>query len=165
MITQQNKSKVLITIIGILLIANIALVCFFLLKKDDRKHDKRMDRKTVIGNFLKKEIGFNDAQMQQYDSLSTWHSKYMRTMFETSRTSKDKQFKELTAANFSDSVMNTIADQSAASQKTMELQMFNHLKQVRALCTAEQLPAFDSLFVKVLKKRGADKRKADATKK
>lgn len=165
MITQQNKSKVLISIIGILLLANIALVSFFLLKKDDRKHDKRMDRKTVIGNFLKKEIGFNDVQMQQYDSMSTWHSKYMKTMFETSRNTKDKQFKELTAANFSDSVMNSIADQSAATQKALELQMFNHLKQVRALCTAEQLPKFDSLFVKVLKKRGPDKRKAGSEKK
>lgn len=165
MITQQNKSKVLISIIGILLLANIALVSFFLLKKDERKHDKRMDRKTVIGNFLKKEIGFNDAQMLQYDSMSTGHSKYMKTMFETSRNSKDKQFKELTAANFSDSVMNSIADLSAASQKSLELQMFNHLKQVRSLCTAEQLPKFDSLFVKVLNKRGADKRNAGSEKK
>ncbi len=165
MIAQQNKSKILIAIIGILLIANIALVSFFLLKKDERKHGKRMDRKTVIGNFLKKEIGFNDAQMQQYDSMSTWHSKYMKTMFETNRNSKDKQFKELTTANFSDSVMNTIADQSAASQKALELQMFNHLKQVRALCTQEQLPKFDSLFVKVLNKRGQDRRKPGLEKK
>ncbi len=161
MITQQNKSKVFITIIGILLIANIALVSFFLLKKDGKKHDKRMDRKTVIGNFLKKEIGFNDAQMVQYDSLSNGHKKYMKSMFETNRNSKDKQFRELTSANFSDSVMNTVADQSAATQKSMELQMFNHLKQVRAICTAEQLPKFDSLFVKVLNKRGAEKRKEE----
>ena len=57
MIPKQNRSKILITIIGILLIANIALVSFFLLKKDGDKKDKRMDRKTMIGNFLKKEIG------------------------------------------------------------------------------------------------------------
>ncbi len=165
MIAQQNKSKILIAIIGILLIANIALVSFLMLKKDERNHGKRMDRKTVIGNFLKKEIGFNDTQMQQYDSMSTWHSKYMKTMFETNRNSKDKQIKELTTADFSDSVMNTIADQSAASQKALELQMFNHLKQVRALCTTGQLPKFDSLFVKVLNKRGQDRRKVETEKK
>jgi Spy/CpxP family protein refolding chaperone len=155
----QNRSKILITIIGILLIANIALVSFFLLKKDERKHDKRMDRKTVIGNFLKDEIGFNEAQMQQYDSMSTWHSKYMKTMFEANRNSKDKQFKELTAADFSDSVMNRIAEQSAASQKALELQMFGHLKNIRSLCTPEQRPKFDSLFVKILNKRNGEGRK------
>ena len=161
----QNRSKILITIIGILLVANIALVSFFLLKKDERKHEKRMDRKTVIGNFLKNEIGFNDAQMQQYDSMSDWHSKYMKTMFEANRNSKDKQFKELTAADFSDSIMNAIADQSAATQKSLELQMFSHLKNIRALCTPAQQPKFDSLFVKILNKRNGEGRKKQAEKK
>jgi protein CpxP len=165
MIPKQNRSKTLITIIGILLIANIALVSFFLLKKDERKHDKRMDRKTVIGNFLKEEIGFNETQMQQYDSMSTWHSKYMKTMFEANRNSKDKQFKELTAANFSDSVMNSIAEQSAASQKALELQMFSHLKNIRSLCTPSQQPKFDSLFVKILNRKSAEGRKKKADKK
>ncbi|MEO6539409.1 MAG: Spy/CpxP family protein refolding chaperone [Ferruginibacter sp.] len=165
MIPSQNKSKILITIIGILLIANIVLVSFFFLQKDERKHDKRMDRKTVIGNFLKDEIGFNEAQMQQYDSMSTWHSKYMKIMFEANRNSKDQQFKELTVADFSDSVMNNIADQSAATQKSMELQMFSHLKNIRALCTPAQQPKFDSLFVKVLNKRGSEGRKKQTEKK
>ena len=157
----QNRSRILIMIIGILLIANIALVSFFLLKKDERKHEKRIDRKTVIGNFLKDEIGFNDAQKKQYDSMSTWHSKYMKTMFEANRNSKDKQFRELTAAGFSDSIMNAIADQSASSQKAMELQMFSHLKSIRALCTPAQRPKFDSLFVKILNKRGGEGRKTN----
>ena len=86
----------------------------------------------------------------------------MKKMFDSLRSSKDKQFKELTAADFSDSVMNSIADQSAATQKTMELQMFNHLKNVRLLCTPEQLPKFDSLFVKMLNRRGGEGRKKPA---
>lgn len=165
MINKQNRSKVFLMIIGILLVANIALVSFFLLKKDTNKREKRPDRKTMIANFLKKEIGFNAEQLKEYDSLSTWHSKYMKTMFEANRNSKDKQFKELTATNFSDSVMNNLADQSAASQKALELQMFSHLKQVRLLCTAEQQPKFDSLFVKVLYRRGGEARKKQAVKK
>ncbi|MEO6253677.1 MAG: hypothetical protein ABIO79_10240 [Ferruginibacter sp.] len=165
MIPKQNRSKILVAMIGILLIANIALVSFFLLKKDERKHDRRMDRKTEIGNFLKNDIGFNEAQMQEYDSMSTSHSKYMKTMFEANRNSKGKQFKELTAADFSDSIMNTIAEQSAASQKALELQMFSHLKNIRALCTPAQQPKFDSLFVKILNKRGGEGRKKPADKK
>jgi hypothetical protein len=57
-----------------------------------------------------------------------------------------------------------VADQSAASQKMMELQMFNHLKNVRMLCKPEQLPKFDSLFVKILNKRGGEGRKKQADK-
>ena len=40
MINTQNKSKVFLTIIGILLVANIAMVSFFLVKKDGDKPEK-----------------------------------------------------------------------------------------------------------------------------
>jgi hypothetical protein len=164
MINKQNRNKVFLSIIGILLIANIAMVSFFIFKKDDRKHEKRMDRKTMIADFLKKEIRFDAAQLQQYDTLSTRHRENMKKMFDSLRSSKDKQFAALTAGNFSDSVMNIVAEQSAASQKMMELQMFNHLKNVRMLCKPEQLPKFDSLFVKILNKRGGEGRKKQADK-
>ncbi len=166
MTNNQNKSKVFLTIIVILLIANIAMVLLFLLKKDGDKHGKqRPDRKTMIANFLKNEIGFSTEQLQQYDTLSTVHWENMKIMFDSLRSSKDKQFKELTSGNFSDSVINHVAGQSAVSQKIMELQMFNHLKNIRSICTPEQLPKFDSLFVKILNRRGSEGRKKDAEKK
>jgi len=164
MINDKNRSKVLITIIGILLVANIALVSFFLLKKDGGKPEKRPDRKTMIANFLKEEIGFSTLQLQQYDSLSTGHSERIKNMFDSLRSNKDKQFKLLAAADFNDSVMNNIAEQSGATQKMMELKMFNHLKKIRLLCTPEQLPAFDSLFVKVLNRRSGETRKKQENK-
>ncbi len=159
MFNKQNRSKVFLVIIGILLIANIAMLSFFLMKKDNGRNEKRPDRKAMIADFLKKEIGFNQAQLQQYDTLSDRHRDNVRKMYDNHRSSKDNQFKQLAAGDFSDSIINNVADQSAASQKIMELQMFNHLKNIRALCTPEQLPKFDSLFVKILNRRGGEVRK------
>lgn len=159
MIKTQNKSKILLTIIGILLVTNIAMVVFFVAKKDGGKRAKRPDRRTMIATFLKKEIGFDTVQLQQYDTLSLRHKAKMRSMFDSARITKDKQFKELAASNFSDSMMNSIADRSAGAQKIMELQMFNHLKNVRLLCKPDQLPKFDSLFVKMLSRRNAEGRR------
>lgn len=165
MINKQNRSKIFLTIIGILLVANIALVSFFLLKKDGGRHEKRPDRQAIIASFLKNEIGFSAEQLQQYDTLSSKHRENIKAMFDNLKSSKDKQFKQLTTGNFSDSVMNNVADQSAVSQKTMELQMFYHLKNIRSLCTPAQLPKFDSLFVKVLNRKGGEGRKKDIDKK
>ena len=165
MINKQNRSKVFLAIIGILLVANIAMVSFFLLKKDGGKREKRPDRKTMIAGFLKNEIGFSAAQLQQYDTLSDNHRESIKDMFDSLKSSKDKQFKQLAAGNFSDSVINIVADQSAVSQKIMELNMFNHLKNVRLLCKPEQLPKFDSLFVKILNRRGGEGRKNKSDKK
>ena len=162
MINKQNRSKVFLLVIAILLVANIAMVAFFVMRKDDRRMERRPDRKTMIAEFLKKEIGFTPQQLQQYDTLSTRHQENVKKMFESHRASKDKQFRQLAAGDFSDSVMNLVADQSAASQKTMELQMFNHLRSIRMLCTQDQLPKFDSLFVKILNRRGGEARKKHA---
>ena len=61
MINKQNRSKVFLLIIGILLIANIVMLSFFIMKKDSGKPERRPDRKAMIADFLKKEIGFNRA--------------------------------------------------------------------------------------------------------
>ena len=159
MINKQNRSKVFLVIIGILLVANIAMVSFFLLKKDGGKRDKKPEWKTVISGFLKNEIGFDTVQLKQYDSLSDRHKDNMKNLMDSLRSTKEKQFKELAAVNFSDSAMNAVADRSAATQKTMELKMFNHLRNIRLLCKPEQLPKFDSLFGKVLNRKGGDPKK------
>ncbi|MFZ1452146.1 MAG: hypothetical protein WAT20_05550 [Ferruginibacter sp.] len=156
MINKQNRSKIFLTIIGILLVSNIALVSFFLLKKDNSSHEKRPDKKAMISAFLKSEIGFDTVQLLQYDTLSNRHKENMKKMIDSLRTPKDQQFKELAAANFSDSAMNSLAEQSATVQKTMELRMFNHLRKIRLLCTPEQLPKFDSLFGKVFNRKGGE---------
>jgi len=159
MINKENRNKVFLVIIGILLIANIALVSFFLVKKPGGKMEKRPDRKTVIADFLKKEIGFDQQQLIQYDTLSNKHKEYMKSMFEKLRGTKETQFRQLAEGAFSDSAITNVADQSAASQKTMEIQMFNHIKNIRMLCKADQLPKFDSLFGKMLTRRNGEGRK------
>jgi hypothetical protein len=165
MINKQNRSKVFLAIIGILLVANIALVSFFLLKNDDYKHEKRPDKKAMISAFLKNEIGFDTLQLRQYDTLSDRHKENMKKMMDSLRIPKDQQFKELAAANFNDSAMNSMAGQSATAQKAMELQMFTHLKNISLLCRPEQLPKFDSLFGKIFNRKGGDGKKKASEKK
>lgn len=164
MINKQNINKVFLTIIGILLIANIALVSFFLMRKDGGKREKRPEWKTVISAFLKTDIGFDTVQLKQYDSLSNRHKENMKNIGDSLRTTKEKQFKELAAANFSDSAVNIVAERSAYNQKVMELRMFNHLRKIRLLCKPEQLPKFDSLFGKVLNRRNGELKKKQSGK-
>ena len=146
-------------IIAILFIANIAMLAFFLQKKDGGDHNKRPDRKAYISNFLAKEIGFDSTQLKLYDTLSNRNREKMGGMFEKIRNNKNEQFKQLVAGNFSDSAINLVADQSAANQKLMEVQMSNHIKSIRQLCTQDQLPKFDTLFVKVFNRWSEGRKK------
>jgi len=159
MINNSKKSKLLLVIIAILLISNVVLVSFFLQKKAPDSTAKRPDRKVYIAEFLKKEIGFNQQQLLKYDTLSDGQQKIMRIFFDNMRNKKKQQFQQLVVGNFSDTSINRLADESAATQKQMEVQMFNHIESVRALCTPEQLPKFDTSFVKVFNRRGGDSKK------
>lgn len=154
----QNQKKVLIVIIAILLIANVAMLAFFLQKKEPEK-PRRPDRKTVIANFLKNDLGFNQQQLTQFDTLSKVAHQKMGALYDSSKNNKNEQFKKLAAEGFTDSAINFAANEAGASQKIMESQMLYHIKSIRQLCTPGQLPKFDSLFYKVFNKRGGDKKK------
>jgi len=159
MINNSKKSKILLVIIAILLISNIVLISFFLQKKAPDRYAKRPDRKVYIVEFLEKEIGFNQQQLLQYDSLSDGQKKKMKAFYDTMRIKKKQQFQQLVVGNFSDSSISLLADESLATQKQMEVQMFNHIKSVRQLCSPDQLPRFDTSFFKVFNRRGANSNK------
>lgn len=164
MIKKENRSKVYLLIIVILLITNITLLSFLLMNKN-KPHSKRPDRVTMISGFLKNEIGFDSAQVAQYISLSNSHKENMKKLFDSLRSSKDKQFTRLAAGNFSDSTMDAVASQSATNQKMVEMLMFNHLKNIRNICKPNQLAAFDSLFARILNKKMPTSSSPDSRKK
>ena len=160
MINTQNRSKVFLVIIAILLIANIAMLVFFLQKKEPGRQADRRDKRAFIANLLQKEIGFDQQQLSQYDTLSNQHREAIGKLFENIRDKKTAQFKQLAAVNFNDTAISRVAAQSAVSQEPIEVNMFNHIKSIRLLCTPEQLPKFDSLFVKVFNWRQEARKKA-----
>jgi len=163
MINKENKSKVFLSIIAILVIANIIMIALFLQKKEAPvKQSYRQNKKAYITAFLQKDIGFDQQQLQQFDTLSNQHQERTSGMYEIIKGNKEEQFKQLVAGNFTDSTINAVADQSAATQKIMEVISFNHLKNLRLICKPDQLQKFDAMFGKVLNRRGDGKKKNDS---
>jgi periplasmic protein CpxP/Spy len=152
----QTKSKLYILIIGLLLVTNIGMLFFFMGDKRDnngRNNKPKNDPSAMMKNFLKKDVGFNDQQIQQYDTLSKRHREKMKEQFDSLKTNKEEQFKELGSKGFNDSVIFEMANRSSEKQKLMELQMLNYFATVRKICTPEQQPKFDSLFYKIWSKK------------
>ena len=155
MINKENRSKVYLVIIAILVVANISLLAFFLPKKETPKKEfSRPDRSAYIAAFLQKEVGFDAQQLKQYDTLSATHKEKMSSIFSKMKGNKGEQFRQLVAGGFTDSAINAVADKSRDAQKSAEIIMLTHMRNIRMICTPEQLPKFDSLFVKVLNRRG-----------
>jgi periplasmic protein CpxP/Spy len=153
----MTKSKILILLVTVLLLTNVTMLYFFLSKPQHNKGG-RPGREAAMTVFLEKEIGFSPQQLNQYDSLGNTHREKMRTTFDTMRNAKEQMLKGLAAVNFTDSAMAQAADQSAGKQREMELEMLRHFKSVRNLCTPAQRLKFDSLYYKMMWRRGGMKK-------
>lgn len=149
---EQPKSKVLILIIGILLIANIIMLSFFIVngRKDNRK-DK--GRRNYVSDYLVKEVGFDAGQLARYDSLSKEHREKTRLVFNGLSPQRKTILKTLAEESFSDSAIIRAASYLHAQQAIFDLNMLKHLKQIRNVCTREQRQRFDTGFYKIIGKR------------
>ncbi len=148
-----NNTKVLIFIIAILLIANIAILIFFLgAKHPPQKNDHNAGNRPKFSEFLKNDIKFSQAQLKEYDSIKKVHWKTARPIFNAMNAAKDSLYFHLRDSIVSDQFLLEATDSIAQRQKQMDLQMFVHFRNMRNLCTPEQKPLFDSLVQDLIRK-------------
>ena len=160
MITKPNKSKPLVFIIVLLLLANIAGIIFnfLMMKKDGHPGPPPMDRKLLIGDYLKSSLGFSEAQLKQYDSLSEKNKSETEPLFDSLRIEKEKRMKFLVVNNFSDSALGQAVARSSERQRALDLKMLTHIKNIRSLCTDAQKVSFDTGFFKMMERSRSDKK-------
>jgi protein CpxP len=147
-----SKSRSLIFIITVLLLTNIAVLGYFLWFKKPNKHDNGEKGHKGIATALQNEVGFNEQQVAQYRELKEKQWATIGPMFDNMCKAKDNLFRLLSDENANDSIINKTADVIATQQKAVDVQVFNHFKKIRNLCTPEQLPKYDSLVQRIIKK-------------
>lgn len=138
----SSRNKVLLFLIGILLLTNIILVVFFVGKKDTGKPRGNRDRSAWVRDFLKDSVGFNEQQLTQYDKLRQQNRENMKPLFEDLGNAKLK-FYEMVGKPGTDSANQAAAALIGEKQQALDMAFFNHFRQVRSICTPEQLPNYD----------------------
>ena len=167
-----KNNRVLVFIIGILLLSNIAMLYFYLNKKNCGDNDvKRPNNNNNRGEFmvekLKNEVGFSDTQIAQYKEIRGKHKEAMKPLFDDIVNAKDSLYK-LLGQTPSDSLVNHYLEMIGDKQEAIDQRIFNHFLTLKQLCTPEQLPRYDSTIQKVIKGMinprwggGGDKKKDD----
>ena len=150
MINTIKKYKVLVSIIIFLLVTNFALLIFFMVNSNPIDKRSGGHSENGIYNSLQNEVGFSKSQLDQYQALRILQRKNVKPLFDEVRKVKEDFYDLLYVNNVSDSLINADADSIAQTQKELDLQMFNHFKMVRDICTPDQLPKFDSTIKKVV---------------
>lgn len=160
MINRPNRSKPLLLIIAVLLLANIGSLAYFLASKPKpKKSNAAAQWKNAMANYLKADVGFDTVQLQEYESLKIEHRKTLDTLFEQLKAEKDNRLRFLAEHDYADSAIMQAVNSSTEKQKILDLHMLTHLKDVRSLCDQEQKNRFDTSIYKVMARRGGDKKK------
>ena len=122
-------------------------------------------RQGGIYTMLKEDVRFTSEQMARYEELRKKQHTELRPLFSEIRKSKDTFYSLLYKADLADSLKNTLADSIGVNQKNLDLHMFDYFRDVRNICTEEQLLRFDSSIKKVVMRmtgrRGRNKTDSD----
>jgi periplasmic protein CpxP/Spy len=166
----SSRNKVLLALVAILLLTNLALVAFFVMKEEPKKKEavSRPSRSAVMRNMLKDSVGFNDLQLKFFDTIWNRHERTIKPLFENMRDAKLAFYKQVNAAE--DTAAITAASNAIGeTQKAVDLAFFAYFQNIRGICTPEQLTRYDSVVQRVVRrmvtpaKRGSPKDKKESS--
>ena len=142
----MSKTKLLtIAVIGLLII-NIAVVGFLILKKSPHPRDGRppiaeegMHPSGQDGpkNIIIEKLHFDKEQAAQYENLIKQHQALIKSLNDSIKDAKNDLYSSLTNENFTGK--DSMIAKLGLLQKQVELTHYEHFAAIKKLCRPEQL--------------------------
>ena len=148
----NKKYKALVGFIILLILIDVILLIFFILRQSPSEKEVHSRDQNGMATVLEKEVGFNQDQVAQYLQLRSEQRASGKPLFDSLRKAKESFYALLGQTSTADTLINSYAEKIAATQKQLDLQMFNYFQEVRKLCTPQQIPQFDSVIKKTVRK-------------
>jgi hypothetical protein len=103
------------------------------------------------GNFIVKELNFNEAQLQQFNMLEDEHHKAMKAIGDDMKLLKDELFLKITASTVNESSVDSLIVLISEKDKLKEKELFLRLRGVYDLCNSKQKEQFGTIIKKARK--------------
>lgn len=148
---ETAKNRLLLLVIGFLLLTNIGMIIFCVMRPScpPAPPNDKFKRTDGITDKLRKQLDFNEAQIKQVEEMRGDHHKRMRPLFTNMKTAKHDFYKLVGQPNLPDSVWRQAANRIGEAQKAIDMELFAHFQKMRTICTPEQQPKYDSLVLSV----------------
>lgn len=138
--TQNTRSKWFVVSFAIMLATNIVLL--FLLF---RNTEKPVERKPSSFAQMVRDLQLDSAQQLVFRQRKDSFMKSMKPLWEDIRKSKYELYRQLQDVNTPDSTIHRLALVIGEKTVISEEKQFEHFKELRTVCTAEQQARFDTL--------------------
>ncbi|MEP2446928.1 MAG: periplasmic heavy metal sensor [Balneola sp.] len=147
----ENKRFTIISI-SVLVLLNLILIGLVVgpelgkRDRDRRDGDKRSE-------YLAKKLGFSAEQKQTYDSLNTSHKTETKEIQQKIDEKRREMFRLTRVDGVSIETVDSLTTEIGVLVSNMEFRTYEHISNIRALCTPEQLQELDSLVQRMIKSR------------
>mgnify|MGYP001591902450 FL=1 len=134
----MNKRKFYPLLIGLLVISNLATL-FFVMQKGKHKSFREGPKKEII-----EKLAFDEVQIVAYEKLIDQHKIDIRANDQKIIQLKKKLYR-LLLKRYSEQETDSLTNEIGHAQQEIERTHFNHFKDIKTICTPEQMPNFDLL--------------------
>jgi len=155
---KNSTNKFLVIAVILLLIVNIALVAFMVMGKSKKPQAK--DGKAAFEKMVN-ELGMNEAQKKEFDSLREAHFATIRPLFDSIRTTRQSLYGLIKEETLNDSLVSAYSASITEKQSRADKITINHFRNVRKMFTGDALTKYDEMVQKMMqrgKKDSTDKK-------
>ena len=106
------------------------------------------------GEFIVKELGLNETQLKQFNSVETRHHNNMKSIGDDTKTYKDELFQKITALEVNQYTIDSLILLISEKEILKEKAIFNRLRGIYDLCNEEQKQRFSDIIKKARRPDG-----------
>lgn len=157
---KNSTNKFLVIAVILLLIVNIALVAFMVMGKDKKPQQSNRDGKAAFEKMVN-ELGMNETQKKEFDSLREAHFAAIRPLFDSIRTTRQALYSLIKEDTLNDSLVSVYSSNITEKQSRADKLTINHFRKVRKMFSGDMLNKYDEMVQKMLqrgKKDSSDKK-------
>lgn len=152
--SNSSNKPALIILIVVLLFTNLGMLWYF--TRDAKEEVKPTTRTQRMADMMRKELGFDDKQVQEYVSLRIRRDSILAPLNAALREAKIEMVNLLNTEGVSDSTLLLAAQKVAAKQVPIEVAFQQHFKRIQAMCNPQQQKSFDSMLLRMVRRSTGD---------
>jgi Spy/CpxP family protein refolding chaperone len=129
-----------------LLIINGVLVYFLW-------NEKKKPHGSGPRNWFAEQLKLDSNQKKEHKKLREAHFESLKPLFDSTNSYKATLYNLIKEGSVDDSLANSYSDKIAMLNKEIRTKTMNHLKEVRAVLSAEQKIKFDEMVIKMMSRK------------
>lgn len=158
-----SRQQWLLLLVLVLLLANVVVLSLFWSNEKGSNDHRGPDREKKMSTFIINELKFTPQQEKTYWTLRSEHIKRIRPVIDSMRSVRKSMLELLHQQAVPDSLLQHKTDTIAALQKQMDILIFRHFQNIKALCTPDQQEKFDTVVAELFKRMTGFHRSAPKT--